>query len=76
MTDLYHPLYWLGSAAFMLAGGLIGYSVGFRGGMRAAWGEALEVAAVWVETRGRTVGGAIDPTRTAEALRALKGGRP
>ena len=45
MTDLYHPLYWVGSAAFMLAGGLIGYSIGFRGGIQTAWREAIDQAA-------------------------------
>ena len=37
MMDQYHPFYWLGSAAFMLAGGLIGYSIGFRGGLKVSW---------------------------------------
>jgi hypothetical protein len=63
MTDLYHPLYWVGSAAFMLAGGLIGYSIGFRGG----WARGVEAAARKAEFFAPEMG---------DLIRALKGGRP
>jgi hypothetical protein len=38
--------------------------------------KALEEAAHTVEYRGKQIGGAIRPGRTAEAIRSLKGAKP
>jgi len=84
MTDLYHPLYLLGDAAFVLAGGLIGYSIGFRGGSRDAIDEVAKLACAWCRSGqplaadGKTHEG-VPAHESAYCwsieVRALKGGR-
>ena len=71
MNDQFHPLYVLGSLAFLLGGIVIGYVVGWRRG----WDDGVEDSiAAEIEILGPERSDSL--IAELKELSALKGGRP